>query len=189
MDFLTLFLLAIGLTADAFAVSMTNGICRKKVTKRYAFANGIIFGFFQALMPMIGFILGNSFSEVVHLYQHWIALILLGGIGINMLIDAFKESKNPTIPMPMSQFLKIKTLFIQGIATSIDALATGVGFAVLDINIIVASLTIGLVTFCFCFVGVYFGRMFGVLLGVRAKFAGGIILILIGLKIFLESFI
>ena len=187
MDLLTLILLAIGLTADAFAVSITNGICRNRVTKRYALATGIMFGLFQAFMPALGFLLGNTLSDIVHRYQHWIALILLGGIGSNMLADAIKERRNPTPPRPMSQLLTIKNLFLQGIATSIDALAAGVGFAVLEINIMTASLTIGIITFIFCYLGVYIGRMCGVILGVQAKFVGGVILIIIGIKIFLEG--
>lgn len=189
MDFLTIILLAIGLSADAFAVSITNGICRQRITKRYAFIAAILFGFFQALMPAIGFLLGNTFSETVHRYQHWIALILLGGIGLNMLIDAIKEQRNPQPPQPVSQIITVKNLLIQGIATSIDALAAGVGFAVLEINIFAATFIIGLVTFIFCYFGVYIGRMFGVLIGVRAKLVGGFILILIGLKIFVENII
>ncbi len=187
MDHLTLILLAMGLTTDAFAVSITNGICRNRITKRYAFATAFIFGFFQALMPVLGFLLGNSLSNIAHRYQHWIALILLGGIGANMLVDAINESKNPKDHQPLSQLLTIKNLFLQGIATSIDALAAGVGFAVLDMNILTASLTIGVITFSFCFLGVYIGRMFGTILGVRAKFVGGLILIAIGVKLFLEG--
>ena len=187
MDFLTLILLAVALTADAFAVSITNGICRQRVTKRYALFTGIIFGFFQALMPAIGFLLGNTFSETVHRYQHWIALILLGGIGTNMLVDAIKEQRNPKPPQPVSQIVTIKTLLLQGIATSIDALAAGVGFAVLEINIFTATIIIGIVTFIFSYFGVYIGKLFGMILGVLAKFAGGMILIVIGFKLFLES--
>lgn len=188
MDIPTLLFLAIALTADAFAVSLTNGICRNYITKRYAFATALIFGLFQACMPALGYLLGNSFSEVIHRYQHWIALILLGGIGINMVVDANNELHDPKSQQPVSQLLTIKSLFLQGIATSIDALAAGVGFAVLDLNILTASLTIGLITFTFCYIGVYIGRMFGTILGVRAKFVGGFILIMIGIKIFFEGY-
>jgi putative Mn2+ efflux pump MntP len=186
MDLITLVLLALGLSADAFAVSVTNGMCSSKVTKQHALATAFSFGFFQAIMPVTGFFLGRTFSEVVSRFQHWVALFLLAFIGINMLVDAIKESKNPDDFCPLKSIFTVKNLILQGIATSIDALAAGVSLAVMEIDIAFAALLIGIITFICCLFGVYIGKKFGSLLGLRAKFAGGILLILIGLRIFVE---
>jgi manganese efflux pump family protein len=198
MDFFTLLLLALGLAADAFAVSITNGICSNHMGDRpdnpqathrkYAFLTGITFGLFQALMPVIGYYLGKAFFEFVHRYQHWAALFLLGAIGINMLIDSVKERHNPEIPRKRTVFT-VKNLVIQGAATSIDAMAAGVSFAVLDTSILTPALLIGLITFIFCFIGVYIGKIFGTVLGNRARFIGGVILICIGIKTFMEAYL
>ncbi|MDD3174478.1 MAG: manganese efflux pump MntP family protein [Herbinix sp.] len=187
MDFITLIFLALALSADAFAVSVTNGMFCNKITTKKALLTGIFFGFFQALMPIQGFFLGKTFSDIVHRYQHWVALFLLGAIGINMLADAIKDQQNAKSTHPDKNIFAIKSLILQGIATSIDALAAGVSLAVLQINIFSASLLIGVVTFFCCFLGVYIGRIFGSLLGIKAKFVGGITLIIIGLKIFIEN--
>lgn len=188
MQLITLILLALGLAADAFAVSITNGMCSSgKVTKRHAFFTALTFGFFQALMPVLGFIMGRTFSEIVSLYQHWIALLLLGAIGVNMLMDTYKEWKNPEEVCTLKDVFTAKNLVMQGIATSIDALAAGVSIAVLDINIISAALTIGITTFICCLIGVYIGKKFGTMLGLRAKLIGGFVLILLGLKIFFQN--
>ncbi len=187
MGLITLIFLALGLTADAFAVSVSNGMCYCNVTKKNAIKTGLIFGFFQALMPMSGYYLGKSFSSVVQRYQHWIALILLSIIGINMLVEAYKDRNNTDTSHCSDSTFTVKKLLVQGVATSIDALAAGVSFAVLDINIFTASILIGCITLCCCIVGVYIGRIFGALLGLRARFLGGFILIFIGLKIFIEN--
>jgi putative Mn2+ efflux pump MntP len=187
MDFITLILLALGLSADAFAVSVTNGMCSRIITKKNALATAVTFGFFQGLMPLLGFILGKSFTEIISRFQHWLALFLLGAIGINMLVDAVKESKQPEESCKGKIIFTAKNLIIQGIATSIDALAAGVSFAVLKINIVSASLLIATVTFFCCALGVYIGKKFGALLGIRARLVGGIILIVLGLKIFIEN--
>jgi putative Mn2+ efflux pump MntP len=187
MDFLTLILLALGLSADAFAVAVTNGICSSRVTKRHAFYTALTFGFFQALMPVLGFTLGRTFSDIVCRYQHWIALFLLGAIGINMLLEAIKEWRNPEDVCVTKNIFTPKNLIMQGIATSIDALAAGVSIAVLKINIFSAALLIGTITFFCCAIGVYIGKKFGSLLGMRARLVGGLVLILIGLKIFIQN--
>ena len=186
MDFITLLLLALGLAADAFAVAVTNGICSHKITKKDAYKTAFIFGFFQALMPVLGFILGKTFSEIICLYQHWVALLLLGAIGINMLTEAYKDRKNPNEANITNVFTP-KNLIMQGIATSIDALACGVSLAVMQINIFYSASLIGLITFFCCILGVYIGKKFGTLLGLRARLVGGCILLLIGLKIFIEN--
>ncbi|MDF2484146.1 MAG: hypothetical protein K0R46_314 [Herbinix sp.] len=187
MDLLTLILLALGLSADAFAVAVTNGMCSDKVTKRHAVMTAFTFGFFQALMPVLGFILGKTFYDVICRYQHWVALLLLGAIGVNMLADTYKEWKSKETACTNRNIFNAKNLVMQGIATSIDALAAGVSIAVLNINILSAALLIGLITFVLCIIGVYIGKKFGSLLELRAKLIGGIVLILIGLKIFVEN--
>ncbi len=187
MDLITLILLALGVSADAFAVAVTNGMCSSKVTKKHAVVTALTFGFFQALMPVLGFTLGKAFSDIVCRYQHWIALLLLGAIGVNMLADTFEEWKSTVSTCTNRNLFNAKNLIMQGIATSIDALAAGVSIAVLNINILSAALLIGLITFVLCTLGVYIGKKFGSLFGLRAKLVGGIVLIAIGLKIFVEN--
>jgi manganese efflux pump family protein len=186
MGFFTLVLLALGLSADAFAVSVSNGMCSCRATKKNALTTAVTFGFFQALMPVLGFILGKSFSDIIYRYHHWVALLLLSFIGINMISDAIKEWKNPEDVCSVTDLYSAKNLSLQGIATSIDALAAGVSFAAMQSNIITASLLIGVITMFCCAWGVLIGRKFGTLLGLRAKLIGGVILILIGVKIFCE---
>lgn len=186
MDYLSIILIAFCLSADAFAVAVTNGICSKIVTKMNAFATAATFGLFQAAMPVLGYILGRTFSDVVSKFQHWVALFLLGFIGINMLVEAFKERKEPEHTCSNKNLFTAKNLTLQGIATSIDALAAGVSFGVMGDNIAIAALLIGIITFVCCAIGIYIGKKFGSLLGLRAKFVGGFLLIIIGLKIFIE---
>lgn len=188
MDLITLILIALGLAADAFAVSITNGIYSNKINKRSALYTGFIFGLFQALMPVIGFYLGKTFFAIIHRYQHWAALFLLGAIGINMLTEAMKN-RNNTEEYKKEDIFNIKSLIVQGIATSVDAMAAGVSFAALEIHILPAALLIGIITFYCCFLGVYIGKIFGSLLGIRARFVGGIVLLLIGIKIFIEAYL
>lgn len=188
MDFITLLLLAFGLSADAFAVSVTNGMCSSKVTKKHALLTALTFGFFQALMPVLGYVLGNTLADIVSRFQHWIALLLLGAIGVNMLADAIKEWKSSeALVCTTLNIFTAKNLILQGLATSIDALAAGVSIAVLNINILASALIIGVITFLLCTIGVYIGKRFGAILGSRAKLIGGIVLIGIGLKIFIEN--
>lgn len=183
----TLILLAFGLSADAFAVSITNGIISRKVTKKDALLTAFTFGFFQALMPILGYTLGTTFSGFVNRYQHWVALILLGAIGTNMLIGAIKDWRHPDDTLDATNIFTAQNLITQGVATSIDALAAGVSLAVLDINIFSSALLIGTITFLCSALGVYIGKKFGSLLGLRARFIGSIILILLGVKIFIEN--
>lgn len=186
MDYLSIILIAFCLSADAFAVAVTNGICSKVVTKMNAFATAATFGLFQAAMPVLGYILGHSFSNVLSKFQHWIALFLLSIIGISMLAEAIKERKEQGQTCSIKNLFTVKNLTLQGIATSIDALAAGVSFGVMGNNIVISALLIGVITFICCAIGIYIGRKFGSLLGLRAKFVGGILLIAIGLKIFIE---
>ena len=186
MDLLTQILLGFCLAADAFAVSITNGMCSKSITKKNVFLTAFTFGGFQAFMPILGYTLGSTFTEFISRYQHYIALILLGGIGVDMLIDAVREYKHPENVCSTKNIFSARNLIVQGIATSIDALAVGVSLAAINANIVSTFLIIGIITFICCAFGVYLGRKFGLLLGIRARIGGGILLILIGLKIFIE---
>lgn len=187
MDLLTQILLAFCLATDAFAVSITNGMCSNKISKKNIIATALTFGAFQGIMPVLGYVLGNSFTNVMSRYQHYIALFLLSAIGINMIIEAIKDKKQPEGVCKSINVFTAKNLVIQGVATSIDALAVGVSLVATDTSITCISLLIGVITFLCCAFGVYIGRKFGVLLGIRAKFGGGILLILIGIKIFIEN--
>jgi putative Mn2+ efflux pump MntP len=188
MDFFTLILLALGLSADAFAVAVINGMCDSRVTKKHALLTAFTFGFFQALMPTLGFFLGRSFYEFIRRYQHWVALLLLGAIGINMLIDTYKEWKCPGgETCEIHDVFSAKNLVLQGIATSIDALAAGVSIAVLSVNILYAATVIGSITILCCVIGVFLGKRFGSLLGLKAKLLGGFVILGIGIKIFVEN--
>ncbi len=189
MDFLTQILLGFCLATDAFAVSITNGMCSYKVTKIDVLSTAFTFGLFQGVMPILGFIFGNRFTDVISKYQHFIALFLLGAIGLNMIIDAIKDKKNPEGVCNTKNVFTSKNLIIQGIATSIDALAVGVSLAAMEANITTTALLIGGITFLCCSFGVYIGRKFGLLLGIRAKFGGGVLLILLGFKLFIENII
>jgi putative Mn2+ efflux pump MntP len=185
MSIATLFLLAVGLSMDAFAVSVSNGMCYAGYRRSQALTSACIFGLFQAGMPLIGYVGGRYFENAIKQYDHWIALLLLGYIGGSMLADAIRDRRNPASSCEREPY-GIKAMLLQGVATSIDALAVGVGFAAMQVDIIPAVAMIGLVTTACCTVGGGLGRKFGALLQHRAKLAGGLILIGIGFKIFLE---
>ncbi len=186
MGLLTIFLLALGLSTDAFAVAVSNGMCSCEIRKKNAAATAIVFGFFQALMPVIGYYLGYSFYEFISRFQHWIALFLLSAIGFNMMMEALTERNHPEESCCSNHVFTSRNLILQGIATSIDALAAGVSFVAMQVNIVKASLLIGTTTFLCCYTGVYIGNKFGTILGIRARLFGGIILILLGIKLFLQ---
>ena len=184
MGFGELFLLAIGLSMDAFAVSICKGLSVSKANLRQGAICGLWFGGFQALMPLIGFFLGSIFAEAIMAFDHWVAFVLLGIIGINMLKEAFE--KNCDID-PNSGDFSPKAMFPMAVATSIDALAVGISLAMAgDVNIWTAIVLIGFTTFCFSGLGVKIGNVFGSCFEQKAQVAGGIILILLGLKILLE---
>lgn len=189
MDILTQILFGFCLATDAFAVSITNGMCSCKINKKNVMATALTFGVFQGLMPVLGYILGHSFANVISRYQHYLALFLLSAIGINMIVDALKDEKEADQVCNSTNIFTVKNLTIQGIATSIDALAVGVSLVAVDVNIASISLIIGIITFLCCALGVYIGRRFGLLLGIRAKLAGGILLVLIGIKIFVQHIV
>lgn len=184
MGIVELLLIAVGLSMDAFAVSVTNGMCRKNIKLNWTFAVALTFGLFQGIMPAIGYFLGQTFTNYVTKFDHIIALVLLGFIGGKMLIDALKPEKDDE--EKESENLTLGMLMVQGVATSIDALAVGVSFSALKANIIVSAAFITCITFAFSFVGVLIGKKFGSILNKKAEIIGGIILIGIGVKIFIE---
>jgi len=184
MGYIELLLIAIGLSADAFAVSVTNGMCMKNIKLKWAFAIALTFGLFQGAMPVIGFALGSHFTEYITKYDHIIALILLGFIGGKMIIEAVKG--NRTGENCKIAKLTFGTLMVQGVATSIDALAVGVSFVAMNVSIVNASSFICGITFILSFFAVIIGKKFGSFLNNKAEIIGGSILIIIGLKIFIE---
>ena len=182
MSFLELFLIAIGLSMDAFSVSICKGLTTKRFSWRMALVCGLWFGGFQVLMPTIGYFLGAQFQEMIEAYDHWIAFGLLFLIGANMIREAVwgkEEGKE-------NGALDFKTMLLLAIATSIDALAVGVSFACIQVKLWSSVAVIGLTTFVFSVLGVKIGNVFGSKYEKSAGIIGGIILILIGLKILLE---
>lgn len=182
MPIIEIFLIGVGLSMDAFAVSVCKGISLKKDAKLLKCAYvGLWFGIFQALMPLIGYFLGIGLVKYIEKIDHWVAFILLGLIGANMIKEAFDKNEKD-----LTSSLGFKSMFILAIATSIDALATGLTFAFLDGNIYVSITIIGITTFLISTVGVKIGAVFGSKFERKAEITGGVILILIGLKILLE---
>lgn len=180
-----LLLLALGVSMDAFAVSICKGLAMKKATLREGMICGLWFGGFQMLMPLIGYFLGTLFAEAIQAIDHWVAFILLGIIGINMLKEAFEKEKDED--GGENADLSFKTMLILAVATSIDALAVGISLALAgDVNIFEAVLLIGAFTCGMSAVGVNVGNVFGARFEKKAQFAGGVILILLGAKILLE---
>ena len=181
MGAIEILLISIGLAMDAFAVSVCKGLAMKKMSWKKAIIIGLYFGIFQAVMPVIGYFLGTTFERFITYVDHWVAFILLVGIGINMVKEAFdKESENRNDNVDM------KTMLVLSIATSIDALAIGITFACLKIQIVMPVITIGLITFIISVIGVKIGNQFGDKYGKKAEIMGGVILILLGIKILLE---
>ena len=183
MSFIELLLIAVGLSMDAFSVSICKGLTTKKFSWRMALICGLWFGGFQVLMPIVGYFLGAQFQEMIEAYDHWIAFGLLFLIGANMIREAIwgekEEGEN-------NGSLDFKTMFFLAIATSIDALAVGVSFACIQVKLWSSVIIIGLTTFVFSVLGVKIGNVFGSKYEKSAGIIGGIILILIGLKILLE---
>ena len=191
MGILELLLLAVGLSMDAFAVSVCKGLAMPKVTVKKAAVCGVWFGGFQALMPLIGYILGSRFEKYIDRIAPWVAFVLLTVIGVNMFKEAFEEAEEADASMDL------KTMFLLAVATSIDALAVGVTFACVPvsilsggawINTLAAVAIIGITTCVLSCIGVKVGNVFGMRYRANAEKAGGFILILIGVKILLEHF-
>lgn len=184
MSLATLFITAVGLSMDAFAVAVCKGLAVKKAGIKQMVLAGLWFGGFQALMPAIGYLFGSTLKEYVEKYDHWIAFILLGIIGANMIKEALSKDDCEECS---SGSMAIKEMFTLAVATSIDALIIGVGYAFLpDVNIVAAVAFIGVITFVLSAVGIKIGNIFGLKFKKKAEIAGGIILILMGLKILLE---
>lgn len=194
MDLFTLILLAVGLSMDAFAVSICKGLAIKKLSFRHMLIIGSWFGGFQAIMPMIGYLLGMQFAKFVNSFAPWIAFILLLLIGINMIRESFSKEKKEG---EETDAIGFKTMFFMAIATSIDALAVGITFACVPVSIIhaaallntiLAVIIIGITTFIISVAGVKIGNIFGNIYKNKAEFIGGVILILLGIKIIVEHY-
>ena len=184
MSIFEIFLVGVGLSMDAFAVSICKGLSMKKISYKYSLIIAAFFGVFQAAMPLIGWLVSVSFEKYIKSVDHWIAFGLLAIIGIKMIIDAIRERKKGD---EEAEFIfSFVELLLLAVATSIDALAVGISFAFLSINIWIAILIIGCTTFVISFAGVLIGNFFGSKFKTGAEIAGGIILILIGVKILLE---
>ena len=183
MSFFELFIISVGLSADAFAVAICKGLPIKKVNVKNAGTVGLYFGAFQAAMPIIGYFLGVQFQDKIAAFDHWVAFVLLGFIGINMIRESLDNNEDDA---GSSKCLDFKNMCILSIATSIDALAVGITFAFLQVNILPAASFIGFITFALSMVGVKIGNVFGTKYKSKAEFAGGLILVFMGLKILLE---
>lgn len=181
MDIFTLFTLAVGLSMDAFAVAICKGLAIRKLFMKHMVIAGAWFGGFQALMPVVGYILGVQFKERITSVDHWIAFLLLGLIGIHMIREACSKEGEET-----NDSLAFKEMLLLALATSIDALAVGVTFAFLSVNIFAAVSFIGMSTFLLSMAGIKAGNIFGIRYKAKAELIGGAILILLGIKILLE---
>lgn len=187
MNFFELFLLAVGLSMDAFAVSICKGLAMKKADGKGMAICGVWFGGFQGLMPFIGYMLGTMFATAIEAIDHWVAFGLLGLIGFNMLKEAFGKEEECDCQSESDADLSVKTMFVMAVATSIDALAVGISLAMAgNVNILAAVILIAVTTFTFSAVGVKIGSIFGSKFEKKAQLAGGIILIFLGIKILCE---
>lgn len=180
MNVWEIFLVAVGLSMDAFAVAVCKGLKMPKINPKQTGIIALFFGGFQALMPLIGYFLGKQFEQYIVSIDHWITFILLGIIGGKMIYESFKKDEDN------NGGFSIKEIFVLAIATSIDALAVGITFAFLQVNIAISVSLIGIITFVLSGFGVFIGHKFGEKYKSKAEFTGGLILILIGLKILLE---
>lgn len=190
MSLIELFIIAVGLSMDAFAVSICKGLSIKKASLKQCIKVGLYFGGFQGGMPLIGFILGVQFKDYITSIDHWIAFVLLLIIGINMIRESIEDSivdlTEAAVCEDVVEALNFKSMIMLSIATSIDALAIGVTFAFLQVNIVHAVSFIGIVTFVLSMIGVKVGNIFGTKFKSKSEFVGGVILILMGLKILLQ---
>lgn len=180
MSFIEILIVAIGLSMDAFAVSICKGLSVQTIKPRHCLIAGAYFGGFQALMPLIGWLLGRQFEMLIKSVDHWIAFVLLALIGANMIRESFGE------PDSLNSSFSFKTMLPLAIATSIDALAVGVTFAFLNVDIVFAVLSIGVTTFIISSAGVKIGGVFGTKFKSKAELAGGIVLVVMGIKILIE---
>ena len=184
--FIELFLMGVGLSMDAFAVSICKGLGMRKVNKKQALVIGLFFGGFQALMPLIGWLLGSQFEKYITSIDHWIAFILLGVIGGKMIIESIKPDQEEDEVKELDAPLDLKEMFVLAVATSIDALAVGITFAFLDTPILEAITIIGITTMIISIAGVVIGNYFGGKYKHKAELVGGIILVLLGIRILIQ---
>lgn len=180
-----LLLMGIGLAMDAFAVSVCKGLGMRRVNKKQAVVIALFFGGFQALMPLIGWLLGRQFESYITGFDHWIAFVLLAFIGGKMILEAVRPEDEDVAVEQMDAPLDLKELLVLAVATSIDALAVGITFAFLSYPIVEAISVIGVTTFIVCIIGVYVGNFFGNKYKSKAEFAGGLILVILGTRILL----
>ncbi|MHC1772177.1 MAG: manganese efflux pump MntP family protein [Flexilinea sp.] len=183
MNLFELLLTAVGLSMDAFAVAICTGLSMQRISIKKSLTVGLYFGIFQAVMPLIGYLLGSQFADKITAFDHWIAFALLGIIGLKMIKDSFAQQKCEVCEEPSLEFKEMLPL---ALGTSIDALALGVWFAFLKVRIIPAVSIIGIITLLLSMAGVKIGNMFGLKFKAKAEITGGIILLLMGLKILLE---
>ncbi len=186
MQITTTIFLAFALAMDAFAVSVVNSMTYTRQTKRSIVFTSFMFGLFQTLMPIIGFLAGNAFIEIIARFDHWVAFILLGFIGGRMIYTCIKEWKEPVGAIKTQLSPQKRLVFTQAIATSIDALAVGISLAALGTNIYIAAINIGVITFVCCVIGHILGKSLGAIFSKWAQILGGAILIIIGTRIFIE---
>lgn len=182
MSIIEIVLIGVGLAMDAFAVSICKGLAMRKMNYRQAIIIAGFFGVFQALMPALGYLLGTTFANKIAVIDHWIAFILLGAIGLNMIKESFEKDEADI----EDEGLKFVNLIMLAIATSIDALAVGITFAFFDVSLLTSISIIGIITFVICIIGVKVGNVFGEKYKNKAEFTGGLILILMGTKILIE---
>lgn len=187
MGIIEIFMIGVGLAADAFAVSVCRGLSMRKINYRHAVLIALTFGIFQALMPLIGWLLGQAFEGYISFLSPWIAFVLLGAIGGKMIWDTMHEEEDCPCCSEKEDRLDLKDLFVMAIATSIDALAAGVTFGVKNVSIVSAITIIGITTLVICLIGVIIGNRFGAKYNKKASLAGGIILIAMGIKILVEG--
>ena len=180
MSLWELFIIAVGLSMDAFAVSVCKGLSVRKLEWKHCLLAGLYFGGFQALMPLMGYFFGIQFQHMITSVDHWIAFVLLGLIGAGMIKESREDEEC------LNDSFDIRTMLMLAVATSIDALAVGVTFAFLNVQILPAVCFIGLVTFILSAAGIRIGHVFGAKYKSRAELAGGVILIIMGVKILIE---
>lgn len=186
MGFVPLMLLALSLSMDAFAVAIANGIAARQVRTWDALKTGLFFGFFQGAMPMLGYCLGGTVSRYMEVVNHWIAFGVLSVIGVKMMMDAIRDERRYEDGEGERSPFSNKRLLMMAVATSIDALAVGLTLALLEVSMIQSALTIGVVTFSLSAIGVLLGRLLGCAFRRGAQIAGGVVLVLIGVRILME---
>ncbi len=184
MNFIVIVLLALSLAMDAFAVSIAHGLSTKKLCFKQAFIMALFFGVFQALMPVLGWLIGNVFNSIISEFDSWIVFVILFAIGVKMIYETFQEEHEEK-----EKRLSLYTLFMLAIATSIDAFAVGVGFSLLKTEILFPVLIIGLITFILSFIGVCIGKKVGTIFGRKMEALGGVILIIIAISVLFENFL